>query len=57
MVEAIAAQVRTVFFITVAWRDRNATASVLVEGFEGRITPNAALAFARRQERRIKAAR
>jgi hypothetical protein len=46
-----------VFFITVAWRDRNATASVLVEGFEGRITPNAALAFARRQERRIKAAR
>jgi hypothetical protein len=47
---------RDVVFITIAWRDRNATASVLVEGFEGRITPDDALRIARRQERRIEAA-
>jgi hypothetical protein len=47
---------RDVLFITVAWRDRNATASVLVEGFEGRITPDDAVRIARRQARRIERA-
>jgi hypothetical protein len=45
-----------VLFITVAWRDRNATASVLVEGFAKRISLHDALVLARRQERRIAAA-
>ena len=45
--------IRPVLFFTVAWRDRNVTASVLVEGFEGRITLGDAAALALKQQRRI----
>jgi hypothetical protein len=44
---------RPVLFFTIAWRVRNVTASVLVQGFEGKIELGDALALARRQERRI----
>jgi hypothetical protein len=40
-------------FYTIAWRDRNATASVALNGFDGRVTLAAAAALARRQERRL----
>jgi hypothetical protein len=40
---------------TVAWRDRNVSASVAVDGFDGRVTLADALQLARRQERRISA--
>lgn len=40
-------------YYTVAWRDRNVTASVTVNGFEGKLALADALALARRQERRI----
>jgi hypothetical protein len=40
-------------FYTVAWRDRNATASVAVNGFDGRLTLADAVALARSQERRL----
>jgi hypothetical protein len=43
-------------FYRIAWRDHNATASVLVEGFEGRVDLAQAVALARRQEARIRAA-
>jgi hypothetical protein len=43
-------------FLTVAWRERNATGSVLVEGFAGHVELADALALARRQEARISAA-
>ncbi len=42
-------------FYTVAWRDRNVTASVAVNGFGGRLTLADAVVLARRQERRISA--
>ncbi len=45
--------IRPVLFFTVTWRDRNVTASVLVEGFEGRITLRDAAALALKQQRRI----
>lgn len=45
--------VRPVLFFTVAWRDRNVTASVLVEGFQGKITLGDAAALALKQQRRI----
>jgi hypothetical protein len=47
-----AAKVR---FFTVAWRYRNASASVTVEGFSGRVTAADAITLARRQQRRIAA--
>ena len=40
-------------FYTVAWRYRNATASVLVQGFRGKLTMRDALALARKQQRRL----
>jgi hypothetical protein len=46
---------KPVRFFTIAWRDRNATASVTVEGFGGRVTLAEALALARKQEARIAA--
>jgi hypothetical protein len=42
-------------FYTIAWRDRNATASVTVDGFDGQVTLADALALARRQDRRLRA--
>jgi hypothetical protein len=41
-------------FYTVAWRDRNSTASLAVNGFDGRVTLADAVALARRQEQRIR---
>ncbi len=46
---------KPVRFFTIAWRDRNATASVTVEGFGGRVTLAEAVALARKQEARIAA--
>jgi hypothetical protein len=43
-------------FYLVAWRDRNATGSVLANGFEGRLTRDQALGLARKQQARIDAA-
>jgi hypothetical protein len=48
-------QVGGIRHYTVAWRDRNVTASIAVNGFDGRLTVADALAYARRQERRISA--
>jgi hypothetical protein len=43
-------------FFRVAWRDHNATASVLVEGFQGKLAFADAVALARRQEAHLRAA-
>lgn len=43
-------------FFTVAWRQRNVTASVAVNGLEGKVTLDDALRLARAQEERIGAA-
>jgi hypothetical protein len=40
-------------FFRIAWRVRNATASITVEGFDGRVTLTQALGLARKQEVRI----
>jgi hypothetical protein len=47
---------RTLRFYRIAWRDRNATASVTVEGFDGEITQEQAIALAKKQESHIKGA-
>ena len=47
---------RALRYYRIAWRYRNATASVLVEGFEGELTLNDALSLARKQEKRIEGA-
>jgi len=47
---------RPLRFYQIAWRYRNATASVLVEGFDGELTLNDALGLARKQEKRIEGA-
>jgi hypothetical protein len=43
-------------FFRIAWRDHNATASVLVEGFEGKLAFADTVALARRQEAHLRAA-
>jgi hypothetical protein len=43
-------------FFRIAWRDHNATASVLVEGFEGKLVFTDAVALARRQDAHLRAA-
>ena len=43
-------------YFTIAWRDANATASIVASGFNGRIAPEDALRLARKQARRISAA-
>jgi hypothetical protein len=43
-------------FYRIAWRDHNATASVLVEGFDRKLDFATALRLARRQEARLRAA-
>jgi hypothetical protein len=45
-----------VLFFRIAWRDHNATASVLVEGFEGKLAFGDAVVLARRQEAHLRAA-
>ena len=40
-------------FFRVAWRYRNATAAVTVEGFDGRVHAADAVALARKQQRRL----
>jgi hypothetical protein len=47
---------RPLRFFRIAWRDRNATASVTVEGFDGEITQDQAVALAQKQEKHIKGA-
>ena len=44
---------KPVRFFRIAWRDRNVSASVTVQGFGGRIALSDALALARKQERLI----
>ena len=44
---------RTLRYYRIAWRYRNATASILVEGFDGELTLAEALALARKQDKRI----
>jgi hypothetical protein len=56
--EAVAStslQVGGIRHYTVAWRDRNVTASVAINGFEGRVGLADAVRLARAQERRISA--
>ena len=40
-------------FYRIAWRDRNVTASVILEGFDGKLRLDQALALVRKQERLI----
>ena len=40
-------------FYRIAWRDRNVTASIVVDGFEGKMSLADAVALARKQERLI----
>ena len=40
-------------FFTIAWREANVTASVSVNGFDGKVSKQDALALARKQQRRI----
>jgi hypothetical protein len=40
-------------FVTVAWRRANATASLLAEGFSGRLEPQGVYRLARRQAKRL----
>ncbi|MDQ6883801.1 MAG: hypothetical protein M3077_06125, partial [Candidatus Dormibacteraeota bacterium] len=47
---------RTLRFFRIAWRERNATASITVEGFDGDITQAQAVELAKKQETRIKGA-
>ena len=47
---------KTLRFYRIAWRDRNATASILVEGFDGDITQAQAIDLAKKQETHIKGA-
>jgi hypothetical protein len=46
----------SVRYFRIAWRDHNATGSVLVEGFDGKVTLAQALSLARAQEARMRAA-
>ena len=46
---------RPVRFFRIAWRYRNLTASVLVQGFEGELSLDDAVSLARAQQRRIEA--
>jgi hypothetical protein len=43
-------------FFRIAWRDANATASVTLDGFEGNVLAQDAIALARKQQRRLAAA-
>jgi hypothetical protein len=43
-------------YFRIAWRDRNVTAAVTIQGFEGKIQLGEALALARKQDKRIAAA-
>jgi len=47
---------RTLRFFRIAWRDRNATASIIVEGFDGDVTQQQAIDLALKQEKHIKGA-
>jgi hypothetical protein len=47
---------RTLRFFRIAWRSQNATASITVEGFDGQVSQDDALALARKQEKRIEGA-
>jgi hypothetical protein len=47
---------RTLRFFRIAWRSQNATASITVEGFDGQVSQDDALALAHKQEKRIEGA-
>ena len=47
---------RTLRFFRIAWRFQNATASITVEGFDGEVSQEDALALARKQEKRMEGA-
>jgi hypothetical protein len=47
---------RTLRFYRIAWRSQNATASLTVEGFDGQVSQDDALALAHKQEKRIEGA-
>ena len=47
---------RTLRFFRIAWRSQNATASITVEGFDGEVSQEDALALARKQQKRIEGA-
>jgi len=47
---------RTLRYYRIAWRYRNATASVLIEGFDGELSLNDAESLARKQETRMESA-
>jgi hypothetical protein len=47
---------RTLRFFRIAWRSQNATASITLEGFDGQVSQDDALALARKQEKRIEGA-
>jgi hypothetical protein len=47
---------RTLRFFRIAWRDRNVTAAITVEGFDGSVSQDQAIALAKKQENHIKGA-
>ena len=47
---------RTLRFFRIAWRSRNATASITVEGFDGQVSQDDAMTLAHIQEKRIEGA-
>jgi hypothetical protein len=47
---------RTLRFFRIAWRSQNVTASITVEGFDGQVSQDDALALAHKQEKRIEGA-
>jgi hypothetical protein len=51
--ESLQGGARGVRFYLIAWREENATASLLVSGFEGRLTFDDALSLARKQAARM----
>lgn len=48
--------VKPLRFFRIAWRDRNATASVLVEGFDGKVRQADVVALAKKQQRLLASA-
>jgi hypothetical protein len=52
----VQAALEEVRFYNIVWRQSNVTASLIVQGFEGKLSLDDALALARKQQRRIEAA-
>jgi hypothetical protein len=52
----VQAALEDVRFYNIVWRESNVTASIIVQGFEGKVSFDDAVALAPRQQKRIEAA-